>query len=81
MALYFLKAYDACTQATSPEQCREIMANAAPVAVKAYLNSYQLCKDVMPGEYCIELFAQGQRSPVVYFIAGAVAMWIISKVL
>jgi len=48
----FLDMYEACRRVRTPEQCRQIVANAAAPMAKGYLVSYDVCLRGVSREKC-----------------------------
>ena len=57
----FLDMYEACQRARTPEQCRQVVADAAGQMAKGYLSSYDLCLRGLPREKCREWIGGGEE--------------------
>lgn len=78
----FLDMYEACRRVRAPEQCREIVANAAGPMAKGYLASYDVCLRGVSRDKCREWMggtAEGAGLPKWVIVVGIGAAFLVLR--
>lgn len=76
----FLSMFDTCIMTNNEQYCVDMVANAAPTAVKAYLAVYSGCRKVAGADTCRNLMApKSSISPIIILLIGGVIGYIVGK--
>jgi len=76
----FLSMFDSCIVTNNEEYCTDMVADAAPTAVKAYLAVYSGCRKIAGPDTCRSLMApKSSVSPIIILVAGGFIGYIIAK--
>jgi hypothetical protein len=76
----FLSMFDSCIVTNNEDYCKDMVANAAPTAVKAYLSVYSGCRRIAGPDTCRDLMApKSSMSPLIFLAIGGIIGYFLAK--
>jgi len=74
----FLNMFDSCIMTNNEDYCKDMVASAAPTAVRAYLTVYSECLRIAGPDTCKNLLApKSSPAPLIFGIAGIILGYLI----